>query len=444
MPNDTDRYLTLAEAAVKGAVDAGASHAEAAAGRSRDIAVEVERSSIRSAESGHGESLSIRAFVDGAAASLSIEGLQQTDARAAGAECARMAAAATPDPDFHDLAHPDPCDEIEGLYDEAVAAFGVAEAVRAAVANVDEAKKVADVVVVQGDVGVEESVGALANSNGVSLVSRATSLHLAFFAILRDGDDVGSYHDFDLGRRLDDVSLTGLGRRVAEQARRFLGGRQIDTARRDLILGPLAAYGFLQSILAAANAESVQRGRSFMAGREGTRIAAEALTLIDDPLIPRGIRSGAHDGEGVRRRRTTVIDCGVLTTYLHNTYTANKAGCRPTGHGTQGGGIAATNLQVALGDRPADDLIAETKDGIYVNPGAITPNMTSGDVSSSIDFGYRIDDGRLVHPVVTCLVGGTVWELLDHIDAVSSDCREEPGNVLPTIRIRDILVAGGG
>lgn len=443
MSDETDRYLGLAEAAVRGAVAAGASHAEAGAARLRGIVVEVEKSSVRSAESGHGESLTVRAFVNGAAGSLHIEGLEGVDPASAGAECARMAAAATPDPDFSDLPHPDPADEIEGLYDEAIAGFDVAEAVRAATANIAEARAVDPEAVLQGEVGIDVSVGALANSNGVALARRTTSLQVGFFAIVRRGDEVGSFHDFDLGRRLDDVALTGLGRRVTEEAQRFLGARTIETGRRDLVLGPLAAWAFLQSILGAANAESVQRRRSFLIDRLGTRIAAPILTVIDDPLVPRGIRSGAHDGEGTRHRRLTVIDRGTLTTYLHNSYTAHKAGVASTGHGTLGGGITPTNLRVALGDRPAAAIIADTADGVYVEPGSIAPDSVTGDVSAPIDFGFRIQDGRLTHPLVNCVVGGTVWEVLDRIDAVSSDYREEPGNILPTIRIRDVLVAGG-
>jgi len=441
--DDPERYLDLAAAAVQGAVDAGASHAEAAAGRARGVAVTVENSSVKSGEAGHGESLSIRAFVEGATAHVTVEGLEEADAAALGVECARMAAVATPDPDFVDLPHPDPADEVEGLYDEAVEQFDVAEAVATAVANIDEARAVRDDVTLQGEVAFNVDVGALVNSNGVRLARRTTSIHLGFFAIVRDGEQVGSFHDFDVGRNLADVELTGLGRSVTEEAVRFLGARKIETGRRDLVLGPLAAYAFLQSILGAANAESVQRGRSFLIDRLGQRIASPALTVIDDPLVPRGIRSGAHDGEGTRRSRRTIIDRGVLGTYLHNSYTANKAGAKATGHGTSGGGIAATNLQVALGDRTAQEIIADTASGIYLNPGSLAPDPTSGDVSSSIDFGFCIEDGRLAYPVVNCLVGGTVWELLDHIDAVSSDFRAEPGTVMPTIRIRDILVAGG-
>jgi predicted Zn-dependent protease len=118
--DDAQRFLDLAEAAVRAAVSAGASHAEAVSGRSRGVGVVVENTSVKSAETGSGEALSIRAFVNGAAARTTVEGLEGVEAAALGAECARMAAGATPDPDFVDLPHPDPANEVEGLHDEAV------------------------------------------------------------------------------------------------------------------------------------------------------------------------------------------------------------------------------------------------------------------------------------------------------------------------------------
>jgi predicted Zn-dependent protease len=40
------------------------------------------------------------------------------------------------------------------------------------------------------------------------------------------------------------------------------------------------------------------------------------------------------------------------------------------------------------------------------------------------------------------MVSGHIFEFLQNLDAISSDYREEPGNKLPTVRIRDVQVAG--
>ena len=106
-------------------------------------------------------------------------------------------------------------------------------------------------------------------------------------------------------------------------------------------------------------------------------------------------------------------------------------------------GIGASNLQIQPGDRPEADLIAEVDDGLYIAYAGLSPNSVTGEVSTTVDFGYRIQKGELTHPLSTTLIGSNAFELLEGIDAVSSDYRQEPGMILPSIRVKAVQVAGG-
>jgi PmbA protein len=240
----------------------------------------------------------------------------------------------------------------------------------------------------------------------------------------------------------------GVAAKATREARRYLGGKNVATRRLPIVLGPLAASGLLFSVVGTANAEHVQRNRSFLGGKEQQRIASELLTITEAPLVPGGLSSIAYDGEGVPKVRRELIENGVLTTYLHNSYTANKAGVANTAHASRGGysgsvGISTANLQVAPGSRTEAELIAEIDDGLYVAYGGIQPEAASGDISATIDFGFRIENGALTHPVATTMIGSDAFEMLGKIDAVSSDYREEPGIIVPSLRIADIQVASG-
>ncbi len=171
--------------------------------------------------------------------------------------------------------------------------------------------------------------------------------------------------------------------------------------------------------------------------------------MREEPHVPAGMRSAPCDGEGVPTAPRTLIDAGVLTTYLHNSYTAFKAGVQPTGHASRGGygstgGIAAGNLQVQPGDRTEDELIAEVDEGLYIAHAGLSPHPITGEVSTTADFGYRIEGGELTTPLATTLIGSTADELRGGIDAVSSDYREEPGFIMPSIRIASVQVASEG
>ncbi len=443
-PADPACYLDLAQRCVARAVAAGAEWCDASAGTGREITVTLEKSGIKTAEVSRGEEVAVRVFVRGGMGYAVASGRDPKAVNEAVDRAVALAKAATPDPDFRRLPDPQPRPEVEGLFDDRVAGLGVEDVVRIAVANLEAGRALEGDAILSGTVSASVGWGALASSTGVALVSRSTEVSAHVAALLRRDGDTGYFYDFDFGRNLADCRLEEVAVGAVEGARRFLGARRIPSGRRTLILGPLAAYGLLGSLVGAAGAESVQRGRSFLCGKEGERIAAPCLTVVDDGLVPRGIHSGAHDGEGTARRPVTVIDRGRLASLLHNAYTAGKAGTESTGHGTHAGGISPTNLRPALGERPAAELLAEVEEGIYLESGELRPDPASGDISASIDFGFLVRRGERVCPVEGAMLGANIFDLLQRLDAVSSDARIEPGIRMPTLRIQDVQIAGAG
>ncbi|HUU10741.1 MAG TPA: TldD/PmbA family protein [Phycisphaerae bacterium] len=442
MSQHEESHLDLAARCVEKAVGLGAEWCDVATGSGRDISVTIEKSGIQMADAGRGEDTAIRVYVRGGMGYAVVSGSDRRDIDEAVERAVALAKEATPDPDFRCLPQPQPQPQVDGLFDEAIAGMSVEQVVRIAVANIEAAKAMEPDVNLSGHVGLSVGSGALASSTGVAVESRGTDISADISALIRRDGDTGYFYEFDFGRHLADCRLEQVAEGAVDGARRFLGAKRITSRRMTLVLGPLASYGLLSQLVAAANAESIQRGRSYLGGKLGEMIASPHLTIVDNGLVPRGIRSGAHDGEGTRRRPLTVIDAGRLTGLLHNSYTAGKAGVESTGHGTHSGGIGATNLRPALGTRPAADILAEVKDGIYLESGEIRPDPASGDVSASIDFGSLIRDGRVVHPVENAMLGGSIFDMLARLDAVSSDARIEPGILLPTLRIQDVQIAG--
>lgn len=435
------------QAAVEAAVAAGADYADAYCSDILERSVEVEKSSINYCATVRDQGLSVRAFYRGGAGWASVQQLDLAAARECARRAVEMARATHPDPDFVALPDPTTAEEVPELFDDELAGLSSAEFVRWCTDGIEEARAVAPDVILQGGVGTVVGEAALASSTGVCVTSRGTSMDIGFMAIIVRDDDVGSYFEQDFARRVRDFQPTGVARTATVEALRQLGSRPAGTARMPIVLGPLATMSLVGSLVGAMSAESVQRNRSYLAGRAGTPIASEHLTIYEDPRVPAGMRSGAYDGEGVARVPMTLVDRGVLTDYLHNSYTANKAGVPNNAHATRGGyggsvGIGASNLQIQPGARPAAELIAEVDEGLYIAYAGLSPNSVTGELSTTVDFGFKIERGELTYPLSTTLVGSDAFELLGGIDAVSSDYRQEPGIILPTIRIAAVQVAG--
>jgi PmbA protein len=435
--------LDLARLACRQARRAGADAVECAAGLGRSVEAELEESRLKGTVRHRGQSLTVKAYHRGGRGSFVVHELTERAAREAARRAAELARAATADPHWRRLPGPARAREVSGLCDRRLAdpraelVLGLAEDL------LEGARREAPDCKVSGNVSVTASRAAFANSRGVACTTRGTSVSAGCLAVVRRGRRHGSFYDFDMGRRLRDVDVPPVGASAARGALRYLGGRSLPSGEMPVVLGPLAAAALIESVVSAASAESVQRRRSFLAGKLGRRIASEHLTVLDDGLVPAGIYSSPTDSEGVPRQRLTVIERGVLRCLLHNTYTAGKAGTRSNGH-SAGAGCAPTNLRPVLGELSSEEIVAGVKRGLYVNSASVAPNASSGDVSAMVDFGLAIENGRLAGPVANVTIGGHVFELLAAIDAVSSDCREEPGCLLPTIRIARAHVSGAG
>lgn len=441
--------LELAQLAVSSAMKAGAEWADAYCGVVRHADVGVDNSSILDCHVVRDYGLGIRAFYKGGMGAATIQSLKPEDVARCGEEAARISKIAHPDPDFVSLPEPTVAPPVEGLFDEQVAGLPAETVVQWCREAIEEARAVADDARVSGGAGFSVGEGALASSTGIALVRPGTKVEMSIEATIARGDEVGFYFDYDIGRRMVDFRPQGIGAKATSEALRFLGAREVATGRTTLVLNPIAAAEFLGATIGAASAENIQRRRSFLINREGTGIGAECLTIEEVPFWPAGISSSSHDGEGVAKRQLTLLDRGVLTTYLHNSYTANKAGVPNNAHavrGGYGGGVAigVSNLQVKPGTRPERELIADIEDGLYINYAGLAPDQASGEVSATIDFGFKIINGECAYPVKTSMVGSDVFEMLGAIDAVSSDYREEPGMIIPSLRLRDIMVCGSG
>ncbi len=436
------QMLSVARQACEAGRRAGADFVEVRISEGKSANVRLERSSVDSTEVKLISGAGVRAFCKGGLGSVSLDGLDVTRIIQAAEQAAEMARFAVPDKDFMTLPAPEDEISVAGLYDPAIENIDTPALARIALECVEAAKSIAPDAICTGAAGVGYGWTALANSLGLARTSRSSSISTWIEPIIRQGDDVGAFYDYDAARMMTDFDHRGIGVSAAEAALKFLGARKIESRVMPVVLGPLCSSSLFESLAGSAEAESHQRGRSWLCGKLGEKIASRNVSLIDDATIPGGLGSRACDSEGVTSRKLPVVVDGVLVNLLHNSYTANKADADYTGHAHKGG-IRPTNVIPKLGDVTSEEIIKDTPLGLYLNMGSISPDSTTGDVSATVDFGFLIENGELTHAVAGAMIGGNGFELLNGIDVVSSDARIEPGAVMPTIRIQGVRVAGG-
>ena len=82
--------------------------------------------------------------------------------------------------------------------------------------------------------------------------------------------------------------------------------------------------------------EAVAKGRSPFAERVGEQIGSPLLTIVDDPTNPESLGAESYDDEGLATRRVPLLRGGVLEGFLHNSYSARRAGTVVHGVGRAG------------------------------------------------------------------------------------------------------------
>ena len=260
-----------------------------------------------------------------------------------------------------------------------------------------------------------------------------------------DGETSTAY-DFAISRALD-IDFFALGKNASELALKSSNGIKIEPQKTDVIFHPFAFSDILEEALAPAiDSDNVQKGRSGLIDKLGEELAVPELSIYDDGLVEAGIETSASDDEGVPSQRTTVIEKGVLKTYLYDTYTAGKAGVKSTGNGSRSSYMSppAVGLRNFIVDYPQTDIIADTQSGVFINTviGAHTANSISGDFSVEARNAFTIKDGVLDKPIKSLMISGNSFELLKNITGAGLDVGKVGGIITPSIRISDMSVIG--
>ena len=290
---------------------------------------------------------------------------------------------------------------------------------------------------------------AVATSTGIAVSSRATFCSLSVTALARDGDETTVGGGYDLAREPGPLDLDKAAADAVLRATRMLGARQPRSQRVAIYLEPRIAATIFGIVGGTLCGDAVIKRRSPFADRVGQQIAAPSITLVDDPTDPRSFSADSHDGEGLACRRTVLIHDGTLKGFLHNSYTARRAGTSSTASAVRGTrstpGVGAVALALSPGERSAEQILAGIDLGVFVQSFSglhSGVNPISGDFSVGVE-GLMIRNGALAEPVREATLGSTIQRLLTDIAVVGGDVEWLPGGSSAcSVVIDDVTLSG--
>jgi len=289
---------------------------------------------------------------------------------------------------------------------------------------------------------------ALVSTLGVDMTWSFQEFGLSVAAVAEDDGDSQIGEDYRVWRLWDDLDPETVGREAGEKAAHLLKAAPLPTARRSLLIPPAIGTGLFEMALSAWSAESVQRGRSYLAGREGQAIAAAAVTLLDDGTAPGGVATAPVDDEGTPTQRTELIRNGHLAGFMHNQETARRAQVASTGNAYRASlqtppSVGPTNVICLPGTFTESQLLARAEGGLYLAEvlGLHTLDPVTGAFSLGAS-GWLIENGTLGRPVRGVTMAGQLETLLKQVEALGDQLTTYGRFSAPALLVRDIMVAG--
>src|SRR5215471_4400889 len=439
----TDR----AERLVKTARAAGADAADAVAVRSMSLAIEVRDGKVEESERAEADDLGLRVLVGRRQAVVSTNDMAESSSETLAARAVAMARAAPEDKfagladagllahDFPDLDLVDPeLPTVQALEAQARAAERAGLAVQ----------------------GVSKSGGASASGGigGIVLVTShgfrgaylGSSHGLSMTAIAGEGTGMERDYDYSSALHASDLERPEkIGHSAGERAVARLNPRKVSTRKVPVVFDPRVAGTLVSHFASAANGASVARKTSFLKDKLGTKLFADGIRIVDDPLRKRGLRSRPFDGEGVACKRIALVDDGVLSSWLLDTATGRELGCVTTGHAQRSASSlpspGPSNLHLDPGRLSPEALIADISDGFYVTDLiGVGVNMVTGDYSRGAS-GFWIKNGKRTYPVSEVTIAGHLFEMFSTLTP-ANDLEFRYGTNAPTLRVEGLTVAG--
>lgn len=443
-----DDALTRLDAALVAARAAGADAADALYVGDGATSISVRLGKLEDIGRAEGEEIGVRVFVGQRSASVSSSDLTPSALRESAERAVAMARLAPEDP-YAGLAPEDrlargPFAELD--VDDPTEISAAALKLRALECE-DAARAIEGITNSEGaGAAAGTVVMALATSTGFRGGKKSTSHSLSASVVAGTGSDMQRDYAWHAARYLADVeSAAAIGTRAGQRAISRLHPIKLASGPMPILFDPRVSSTLLGHLVGAITGSAIARGTSFLKDKLGQMILPAGLSVIDDPLRRRGLRSRAFDGEGLAAQRTAIIEQGVLTGWLMDVASAKQLGLAPTGHASRGTsgppGAGTTNLHLEGGTATPAELMADIKQGILVTELiGMGVNGLTGDYSRGAS-GYLIENGEITRPVAEITIAGNLLDMFAKMIA-GNDLEFRHASNAPTLRIDGMMVAG--
>ena len=289
-------------------------------------------------------------------------------------------------------------------------------------------------------------VTAPAQGTGFAGAYQGTSFSFSAAVLAGEGTAMERDYDYAHARWRSDLPLAAsIGKSAAMRALKRLHPRKVSSCTAPVVFDPRISKSLIGYFASAISGASVARGTSFLKNALHQPLFLPSVSIVDDPHRMRGLASKPFDAEGVQNRKTTLVENGILQSWLLDMRSANRLNLTPTGHASRNSSAppspSSSNLYMESGVLSPAELMHDIQSGFYVTETfGMGVNLVTGDYSQGA-AGFWIENGEIAYPVSEVTIAGTLQEMFaralpanDLVFRYATNC--------PTLRIDAMTVAG--
>ena len=277
------------------------------------------------------------------------------------------------------------------------------------------------------------------NSKGLSAYE--TDTNVIFSITTRTPDGTGSGYasrGFNDISKLDTLAATKI---AAAKASNSANAKAIEPGKYTVILEPVAAAYFLESMFFGFDARNADEGRSFMSkagggNRLGEQMMDEKVNIYTDPMNP-DLPSSTWNREGMPLEKTNWIEKGVVKNLAYSRFWAQKQNKKPMPF--------PSNIIMTGGDQSLDELIKSTEKGILISRlwyiRSVDP-QTLLLTGLTRDGTFYIENGQVKFPIKNMRFNESPVIMLNNVEALGKvertvSVESNRSYLVPPIKARD-------
>ncbi len=438
----------VAVLAVRRAVEAGATEAEAYVVQVRGYEAYANNNRVNDARGVNEAGVGIRVAVGKRLGYSYASSLDPGEIAEAARRAVKAARVAREDPEWRGLPEPSSVyPEPEAIYDSSLARVRPEKVVELLDEMIDEATGFEGVIVNRAYATIRLVRRAIASTSGVYRIDTGTYAYEWILVLANRDGVVTPLHYREAYGRVSVPSPRLLARTAAEEITRSFKTAKIDSPRRmSIVLTPVALGElFANTVAEWLRGDNIVRGVSPLAGRLGEQVLDEKLTIIDDGTLRQGFHTWRFDGEGVAMQRTVLVEKGVFKSPVYDSYWAARAGAESTGNAMREGytrppRIGYTNVVIERGDASIDELLEGEVLLVAGVQGAHSSNPHTGEYSVVAAPAWLVKNGEYYLARGVMVAGKLLDQLSKSLEAVGSWHEDLAGLRAPWIRLGDAVV----